>query len=73
MQNPLSSYFDYRRTAYTEFPVNPNTTLNENNKEGIPMRWLYPENEATTNRSNLETALDRQYDEYDEINKLMWI
>lgn len=73
MQNPLSSYFDYRRIGYPEFPVNPNTSLNENNKEGIPMRWLYPENEATTNRSNLETALDRQYDGYDEINKLMRI
>ncbi len=49
------------------------TSLNENNKNGIPMRWLYPAAEANYNRENLEEALNRQYDGYDEINKIMWI
>ncbi|OJV87686.1 MAG: hypothetical protein BGO34_10030 [Bacteroidia bacterium 44-10] len=73
MQDPKSSYFAYRRNKYPVFPVNPETSLNENNKNGIPMRWLYPGSEANYNRENLEEALERQYDGYDEINKIMWI
>lgn len=73
MQNAESSYFEYRRTGYPEFPINPATSLNENNKNGIPMRWLYPSSETNYNREHLIEALDRQYDGYDEINKLMWL
>ena len=73
MQDPKSSYFEYRRTSYPEFPVNPGTSMNENNKSAVPVRWLYPGSEANYNRENLVEALDRQYDGYDEINKLMWL
>lgn len=73
MQDAKSSYFEYRRNTYPEFPINPNTSLNENNKNGIPMRWLYPGSETSYNRENLEEALNRQFDGYDEINKIMWI
>jgi len=37
------------------------------------MRWLYPSTETNYNRENLIEALDRQYEGYDEINKLMWL
>jgi len=73
MQDAETSYFEYRRNKYPEFPINPATSLNENNKNGIPMRWLYPGSESNYNRENLIEALNRQYDGYDEINKLMWI
>lgn len=73
MQDATSSYFEYRRNKYPEFPVNPNTNLNENNKNGFPMRWLYPGVESSTNRANLEEALNTQYDGYDEVNKIMWL
>jgi hypothetical protein len=73
MQDATSSYFEYRRTGYPVFPINPNTNLNENNKNGIPMRWLYPTSETNFNRDNLIEALNRQFDGYDEVNKLMWI
>lgn len=73
MQDAQYSYFEYRRTAYPEFPVNPATSLNENNPDGLPMRWLYPSSETNYNRDNLIEALDRQYEGYDEINKLMWL
>lgn len=73
MQDSQSSYFEYRRTGYPEFPINPATNLNENNKNGIPMRYLYPTSETNYNRENLIEALNRQYDGYDEVNKLMWI
>ncbi len=73
MQDAQYSYFEYRRTAYPEFPINPATSLNENNPDGLPMRWLYPSTETNYNRENLIEALDRQYEGYDEINKLMWL
>jgi hypothetical protein len=73
MQDPTSSYYEYRRTGYPVFPVNPNTSLNENKKDAIPMRWLYPSSETNYNRENLIEALNRQFDGYDEINKLMWL
>jgi hypothetical protein len=73
MQDAEYSYFEYRRTAYPEFPVNPATSLNENNPDGLPMRWLYPSSETNYNRENLIEALDYQYEGYDEINKLMWL
>ena len=73
MQNPLTAYFEYRRTGYPVFPINPATSLNVNNKNAVPMRWLYPTSETNYNRINLIDALNRQYSGVDEINKLMWI
>lgn len=73
MQDAQTSYFEYRRNKFPVFPINPNSSLNENNKNGVPMRWLYPGTETSSNRENLEEALNRQYEGYDEINKLMWL
>ncbi|MFY9152831.1 MAG: SusD/RagB family nutrient-binding outer membrane lipoprotein [Prolixibacteraceae bacterium] len=73
MQDAESSYFEYRRNNYPPFPINPATNLNENNPNGMPMRWLYPSSETNYNRENLIDALNRQYDGYDEVNKLMWL
>lgn len=73
MQDPLVSYYEYRRTAYPVFPINPATSLNENNKNAIPVRWLYPGSETSYNLDNLTEALNRQYDGFDEINKVMWL
>ena len=68
-----TSFFEYRRNQYPEFPVDPATSLNENNRNGLPLRWLYPGSEATYNRENLEAALQRQFDGFDEINKKIWL
>ena len=73
MQDADFSYFEYRRNHYPDFPINPATSLNENNTSAIPMRCLYPGSEASYNRQNLIDALNRQYDGYDEINKIMWL
>ncbi len=73
MQDPLTAYFTYRRTGYPAFPVNPATSLNVNDKNAIPLRWLYPDSEHKYNRENLIQALDRQYGGVDEINKKMWL
>lgn len=73
MQDGEESYFEYRRNKYPAFPINPNTNLNMENTSAIPMRWLYPTSETNYNRENLETALNSQFDGYDEVNKVMWI
>jgi len=73
MQDADFSYFEYRRNNYPDFPINPASSLNENKPDVIPMRSLYPGSETNYNRENLIIALDRQYDGYDEINKIMWL
>lgn len=73
MQDGTYSYFEYRRNAYPVFPINAATSLNENNKSGIPVRWMYPGSETLYNRDNLVTALNNQYGGFDEINKVMWL
>ena len=72
MKDPETAFFEYRRNKYPEFPINPNTNLNLNNPNAIPMRWLYPTSETNYNRENLIEALKNQFDGYDEVNKLMW-
>lgn len=73
MKDGLSSYFEYRRNTYPAFPINAATSLNANDVNAIPMRWLYPTSETDHNRANLIEALNRQFDGYDEINKMMWL
>ena len=73
MQDADFSYFEYRRNNYPVFPINPASSMNENNTSAIPMRCLYPGSETNNNRKNLTEALNRQYEGYDEINKIMWL
>lgn len=73
MQDATHAYFEFRRTSYPEFPLDPSTNLNQENPNGFPMRWLYPSTETNTNRENLIEALDVQYEGYDEVNKIMWL
>ncbi|MDO9153349.1 MAG: SusD/RagB family nutrient-binding outer membrane lipoprotein [Paludibacter sp.] len=73
MQDADMSYFEYRRTNFPDFPINPETNLNQNNKNAIPIRWMYPTSETDFNRDNLIIALNDQYEGYDEVNKLMWL
>lgn len=72
-QDGQYSFFEYRRNAYPVFPINPATSLNTENLSGLPKRWLYPSSETTYNRDNLVEALERQYQGFDEINKVMWL
>ncbi|NJB83285.1 SusD/RagB family nutrient-binding outer membrane lipoprotein [Wenyingzhuangia aestuarii] len=73
MQDSESSYFEYRRNQYPIFPINVNTSLNDNNKSAVPVRWLYPTTETSYNQENLIKALDRQFGGFDEINQVMWL
>jgi hypothetical protein len=73
MQDPISAFFDQRRTGYPVFPINSETSLNVNDKNAIPVRWLYPSSELNYNKQNLIDALNSQFGGVDEINNKMWL
>lgn len=76
MQDPFTSFYEYRRTGYPEFPIDPVTNLNPNAnyKDKMPVRWTYPGDEQKYNNENWFNAVKRQYGEYqDEINQVMWL
>lgn len=65
-------YYEYRRNKYPEFPINPETNLNDA-KDKIPMRYMYPESETNYNKEQLYEALERQWGGVDDVNEIMWI
>lgn len=74
LQDCDNAYFEYRRTGWPQLPVDPSTSLNVNAPDKLPVRWMYPSTEETTNKNNLLEALNRQFgNEADEINALMWV
>lgn len=73
LQLPWQPYYDYRRTGYPVFPINPDTNQNFKEPTKIPTRWLYPEVEFNYNKEQVQKALDNQYEGVDEVNKLMWL
>lgn len=73
MQYPWDAYYEYRRTGYPKLPINPETSLNTNAKDKIPVRWMYPSDEYSYNKENIEESVARQYGGNDEVNQLMWI
>lgn len=74
MQDPTSSYFEYRRVGYPAFPINAATSMNDIAPDKIPVRWMYPTVEGNKNKNNLNEALIRQFGiPNDEINNIMWL
>lgn len=67
-----NAYFDYRRTGYPELPINPETNMNEVTTQ-LPLRWMYPENEYSQNRENIQSAIQSQYGGKDTPNDVMWL
>lgn len=72
MQREYESYYDYRRTGYPKFPINPKTNQNYDNTK-IPMRWMYPTAEYDNNRENIDAAIKNQWNGVDDVDKLIWI
>jgi len=63
------AFYEQRRTGVPTFSVGP---ANANNNQ-IPKRWAYPTTEYTTNEVNLKEALQRQFNESDTQNDVMWL
>lgn len=66
------NYPQFLRTGYPEFPLDPATSMNPDNKNAYPKRWKYPTNEQVTNPVNYQKAVDEQFDGYDGINQTPW-
>ncbi|HEX9957132.1 MAG TPA: SusD/RagB family nutrient-binding outer membrane lipoprotein, partial [Fibrella sp.] len=65
----LEAFYNQRRTGVPAFLTGTGT----GNSARIPKRWLYPQNERTTNGDNLKAALTSQYGGADDINATMWL
>ena len=72
MNGNFESWYEYRRTGYPEFPINPDTNLNEERMK-MPVRFLYPQAETSYNKEQLELALQRQWGGVESVNKVMWV
>ncbi|HHV86158.1 MAG TPA: SusD/RagB family nutrient-binding outer membrane lipoprotein [Petrimonas sp.] len=72
VQLPFNSYYDYRRTGLPELPIDPATNMNEL-KDRLPVRWMYPANEYSQNKNNIEEATQRQFNGTDTPNDVMWL
>lgn len=67
-------YFNYRRTGYPEWPVNPASNLNDGDPTKIPMRWLYPTSEYNYNNDMREAAVKAQgWGAEETVNDVMWV
>jgi hypothetical protein len=71
--NEYQAWFEFRRTGYPEFVLNPNTNSNPTDNTKFPTRWQYPQNEIDYNSDNLKEAVSRQYNGSDDFNGIMWI
>jgi|GEM_PF-23056 len=73
LQSSVYTYYDYRRTGYPKWKINPSTSLNSDDPTKIPVRWKYPSAEFDYNTVNVDAAVARQFDGVDVVNKVMWL
>ena len=65
-------YWQFLRTGWPEYPLNPATCMNPEDKNTWPKRWMYPTSEKTTNPENYQKAIDEQFGGHDSVIKLPW-
>lgn len=70
--NSLFSYKTFLRTGYPQFPLDPATCMNPEDRTVFPKRWMYPTSELTTNPANYNKAIQDQFGGFDGINKVPW-
>jgi hypothetical protein len=63
------AFYNWRRTGVPNFLVGPGT----GNGNKIPLRYLYPNSELSTNKDNLMESINRQFGGTDNINSTMWL
>lgn len=67
-----TAWYDFRRTGYPAFKMNPNTNLNTPSSQ-FPVRWTYPQSELDKNGTNYNAAIQSQYGGNDDVNQVMWL
>jgi len=73
LQSEFTTYYDYRRTGYPKWTINPTTNLNSEATDRMPVRWRYPTSEFEYNTANVDEAVARQFGGTDGINEVMWL
>lgn len=63
------AYYNWRRTGIPTFHTGPGT----GNSERIALRFQYPVSEKAINESNVNSAIQSQFNGTDDINAKMWI
>ncbi len=66
------NYPQFLRTGFPNFPLNPATSMNPDDKTLFPKRWKYPTDEQVSNPVNYTKAIADQFGGYDGINKIPW-
>lgn len=70
MNTGWQPFYEQRRTGFPAFDVTGSGILNGG---VVPKRWMYPTDEFSNNRVNVENAVKSQYPGGDNINGVMWI
>ncbi|MDF2193526.1 SusD/RagB family nutrient-binding outer membrane lipoprotein [Paraflavitalea sp. CAU 1676] len=70
MNTGWQPFYEQRRTGFPALDVSGSGILNGG---VVPRRWMYPNDEYTNNRVNVENAVKAQYPGGDNINGTMWI
>jgi len=71
-QIPFNAFYEYRRTGYPVFPINPKSNRN-NDTSKMPVRWMYSQDEYDYNTENVNAAVKSQYGGSDDENQIMWL
>lgn len=73
LHSEFNTYYDYRRTGYPKWKINPASSLNSEAPTKIPVRWKYPASEFNYNTEHVDAAVSRQFNGVDDVNQLMWL
>lgn len=65
------SFYNWRRTGVPAFAQGGAGIGTPSN--AIPMRWMYPQDEANYNTTNYQAAITAQYGGTDDVTKIMWL
>ena len=73
LQEPWMGLWQMRRINVPNIPVNPVTNENRDDKNKLPVRWMYPNSEYSYNSENVNEAVQRQFGGNDSADGVMWI
>ncbi len=66
------NYPQFLRTGWPVYPLDPATSLNNDNKNVYPKRWYYPTSEQADNAENYLKAINDQYGGNDATDQVPW-
>ncbi|MEQ9219189.1 MAG: SusD/RagB family nutrient-binding outer membrane lipoprotein [Cyclobacteriaceae bacterium] len=66
------NYEQFLRTGWPIYPLDPSTSMNNDNTSVYPKRWMYPTSEQSTNPDNYLRAINDQYEGNDATDRVPW-